>query len=178
MSEPAGFTARKARFLNRLHARLATRARAATAFVSSPEPKTIGSYARGRQLSAGNYLFAGHLIAAPDVGLWDLTVPDAAFADELHGFAWLDDLAAVGDIATREAAQRWLWGWIDRYGKGAGAGWTPDLTGRRLIRWINHALFVLRGQDKDQSDAFYRSLAQQTVFLSKRWHSACPGSRR
>ena len=178
MSEPLGFTARKTRFLNRLHARLATRARAATAFVSSPEPKTIGSYARGRQLSAGNYLFAGHLIAAPDVGLWDLTVPDAAFADELHGFAWLDDLAAVGDIATREAAQRWLWGWIDRYGKGAGAGWTPDLTGRRLIRWINHALFVLRGQDKDQSDAFYRSLAQQTVFLSKRWHSAAPGLPR
>ncbi|WP_028955316.1 heparinase II/III family protein [Sulfitobacter sp. 20_GPM-1509m] len=178
MSEPLGFTARKTRFLNRLHARLATRARAATAFVSSPEPKTIGSYARGRQLSAGNYLFAGHLIAAPDVGLWDLTVPDAAFADELHGFAWLDDLAAVGDIATREAAQRWLWGWIDRYGRGSGAGWTPDLTGRRLIRWINHALFVLRGQDKALGDAFYLSLAQQTRFLSKRWHSAAPGLPR
>jgi uncharacterized heparinase superfamily protein len=178
MSEPLGFTARKARFLNRLHARLATRARAATAFVSSPEPKTIGSFARGRQLSAGNYLFAGHLIAAPDVDLWDLTVPDAAFADELHGFAWLDDLAAVGDIATREAAQKWLWGWIERFGKGSGAGWTPDLTGRRLIRWINHALFVLRGQDKAQSDMFYLSLAQQTRFLSKRWQSAAPGLPR
>jgi uncharacterized heparinase superfamily protein len=178
MSEPIGFTARKARFLNRLHARLATRARAATAFVSSPEPKTIGSYARGRQLSAGNYLFAGHLIAAPDVGLWDLTVPDAAFSDELHGFAWLDDLAAVGDITTREAAQRWLWGWIDRFGRGSGAGWTPDLTGRRLIRWINHALFVLRGQDKALGDAFYLSLAQQTRFLSKRWQSAAPGLPR
>lgn len=178
MSEPIGFTARKARFLNRLHARLATRARAATAFVSSPEPKTIGSYARGRQLSAGNYLFAGHLIAAPDVELWDLTVPDAAFADELHGFGWLDDLAAVGDNPTREAAQLWLWGWIDRFGRGSGAGWTPDLTGRRLIRWINHALFVLRGQDKALGDVFYQSLAQQTRFLSKRWQSAAPGLPR
>lgn len=178
MSEPTGFTARKARFLNRLHARLATRGRGVSAFVSSPEPKTIGSFARGRQLSAGNYLFAGHLISAPDVDLWDLEVPDAAFANELHGFAWLDDLAAVGDMATRGAAQRWLWGWIDRFGKGAGAGWTPDLTGRRLIRWINHALFVLRGQEKEQSDVFYQSLAQQTRFLSKRWQSAAPGLPR
>ena len=128
MSEPIGFTARKARFLNRLHARLATRARAATAFVSSPEPKTIGSYARGRQLSAGNYLFAGHLIAAPDVGLWDLTVPDAAFSDELHGFAWLDDLAAVGDIAR--AKRRSVAVGLDRpFRSRLGPGWTPDLTG-------------------------------------------------
>ena len=53
MSNPKGFTARKARILNRVYARIATRKRAATGFVSSPEPRTIGSFAKGRQLVAG-----------------------------------------------------------------------------------------------------------------------------
>lgn len=173
-----GFSARKARFLNRWYAARTTRAKAATAFVSAPEPRTIGSFAKGRQLVAGNYLFAGALIEAPGIDLWDVAAPDRAFEDAVHGFAWMDDLAAVGDASTREVGQRWLWGWIERYGKGRGPGWTPDLTGRRLIRWINHALFVLRGLDAPDAAAFYLSLAQQTMFLSKRWHAAAPGLPR
>ncbi|MGB3244305.1 MAG: heparinase II/III family protein [Sulfitobacter sp.] len=168
--------ARAARILNVLHAHAATRTRAqVTGFVSQPEPRTIGSFARGRQLIAGNYLFAGTLMHAPDQTLWQVAVPDTAFAAELHGFAWLDDLAAVGDANARKTAQVWLWGWIDTFGKGRGPGWTPDLTGRRLIRWINHAIFVLRGVESDQSHAFYRSLVQQTQFLSRRWRGAAPG---
>ncbi|MEO9685779.1 MAG: heparinase II/III family protein [Tateyamaria sp.] len=178
MTTLQGFSARKARFLNRWHAARTTRARAATAFVSAPEPRTIGSFARGRQLVAGNYLFAGALIEAPGVALWDVDAPDFAFEEALHGFAWMDDLAAVGDSSTREAGQRWLWDWIERYGKGRGPGWTPDLTGRRLIRWINHALFMLRGQEASEAESFYLSLAQQTMFLSKRWHAAAPGLPR
>ena len=34
-------------------------------------------------------------------------------------------------------------------GRGAGPGWTPDLTGRRLIRWINHAILLLNGQERE-----------------------------
>ncbi|PVA09996.1 heparinase [Pelagivirga sediminicola] len=161
--------------MNRIAARRAARARPVTAFVSSPEPRTIGSFARGRQLSAGNFMFAGHLVERPDLQLWDITPPDAAFEAEMQGFAWLDDLAAASDAPARACAQRWTQGWIDRYGAGRGPGWTPDLTGRRLIRWINHALLLLAGQDKTASDAFYRSLAQQTVFLGKRWQASAPG---
>ena len=171
--------ARKARFLNRWHARAATRTRAQVkGFVSSPEPRTIGSFARGRQLIAGNFLFAGTLVNAPGQSMWAIEPPDANYAAELQGFSWLDDLAALGDPAARSAAQDWLWGWVEIYGKGKGPGWTPDLTGRRLIRWINHALFVLRGQEAAQSKAFYRSLEQQTQFLSRRWRGAAPGLPR
>ena len=65
MTTTFGFSARKARFLNRWHAARSTRAGAVTAFVSAPEPRTIGSFARGRQLVAGNYLFAGASTNAP-----------------------------------------------------------------------------------------------------------------
>lgn len=178
MTERAGLSARRTQALHRLHARWAGLAPPATGFVSQPEPRSIGLYARGRQLVAGNFLFSGHLIQAPGLSIWDIAIPDPAFEDEVQGFAWLDDLAAVGDGAARKKAQDWTWGWIARFGHGTGPGWTPDLTGRRIIRWINHALFLLNGQDRTATDAYYRALSRQTVFLSRRWQTAAPGLPR
>ena len=178
MTERAGLSARRTQALHRLHARWAGLARPATGFVSQPEPRSIGLYARGRQLVAGNFLFSGHLIEAPGLSIWDIASPDPAFEDEVQGFAWLDDLAAVGDGAARKKAQDWTWGWIARFGRGTGPGWTPDLTGRRIIRWINHALFLLNGHDRTATDAYYRALSRQTVFLSRRWQTAAPGLPR
>ena len=178
MADSESWSAQRTRWMNRLHARLSARARPATAFIQKPEPRTIGSYAKGRQLIAGNLQFAGHLLEARGAMLWDLDPPDAAFQEEIHGFVWLDDLAAVGDPAARELAQRWLWGWIARYGRGKGPGWVPELTGRRLIRWIHHALFLLRGIERAQSQEFFRTLAQQTIFLGRRWQITPPGVAR
>ncbi|SEK78627.1 Uncharacterized conserved protein, heparinase superfamily [Roseovarius nanhaiticus] len=178
MAPPGRFRANWTRIQNRMAARRAVWARPATAFVSSPEPRTIGSFARGRQLAAGNFMFAGHLVQQPGTSIWDIAAPDPAFEAELHGFGWLDDLAAAGDAPARRAAHDWTQDWISRFGAGRGPGWTPDLTGRRIIRWINHALLLLAGQERHVSDAFYRSLAQQTLFLGKRWHAAAPGLPR
>ncbi len=164
--------------MNRASARLSTLARPATGFVSQPEPRSIGSYARGKQLSAGNFLFAGFLIEGKGRPIWDIPVPDSRFEDALHGYAWLDDLAAVDDLTARTCAQDWTFDWIRRFGRGTGPGWTPDLTGRRLIRWINHAIFLLNGREKQEAQAYFRSLGQQTIFLARRWKTASPGLPR
>ncbi len=164
--------------MNQLHARLAARGSPATAFQSTPEPKMIGHFARGRQLLAGNFLFSGHLIEAPGVTIWDAAARVDTATEAAHGFNWLDDLAAVGDNKARIAAQDWMQEWIVRFGNGAGTGWTPDLTGRRLIRWIAHGFFLLRGADKAASEAYFRSAAQQAVFLSRRWKAARAGLPR
>ncbi|WP_235823893.1 heparinase II/III family protein [Actibacterium lipolyticum] len=170
--------ARGSRWMNRFHARLSTLAKPATAFNSQPDPLSIGSFARGRQLIGGNFLFAGFLVEAPDTVIWDLPMPSSGFEEALHGFVWLDDLAAVGDGAARKRAQDWTTLWIETHGRGRGPGWTPDLTARRIIRWINHAIFLLNGQDTEASEAYFRSLGQQTIFLSRRWKSAAPGLPR
>ena len=135
----------------------------ANAFVSQPEPRTIGSFARGRQLCAGNFLFAGYLVEAPEAAIWDLPMPDHAFETEVHGFVWLDDLAAVADLNARHRAQLWTHEWVKRFGRGAGPGWVADLTGRRLVRWINHALFLLNGQDRETSAAFFKSMSRLEI---------------
>ena len=164
--------------MNRFHARLAARGRPATAFKSTPEPKMIGHFARGRQLLAGNFLFSGHLIEAPGVSIWEAAARVDTATETAHGFNWLDDLAAVGDNKARVTAQAWMQEWIAEFGRGTGAGWTPDLTGRRLIRWIAHGFFLLRGADKAAAKAYFCSAGQQAIFLSRRWKAAKPGLPR
>lgn len=163
---------------DRLAARAARRATAATGFVSQPDPRSIGLYARGKQILSGNILLAGFLAEAPGTNLWDIPPPDPAFGAEAQGFSWMDDLAALGSPAARSLAQDWTWGWIARYDAGSGAGWTPDLTGRRIIRWIHHAIFLLQGRDKPSADAYYLSLSRQAAYLARRWKAARPGLPR
>lgn len=138
----------------------------------------MGRVTRGRQLCAGNFLFAGHMVEAPETSIWDLDVIDDRFLEELHGFTWMDDLAALGDAKARRRAQDWTQDWITRYGRGRGPGWTPESTGRRLIRWINHAIFLLNAHDSGWSAEFFRSLGQQTLYLSRRWKATGPGVPR
>ena len=164
--------------MDRVHARLVATAHPVTGLAVAPEPRAIGHFARGRQLLAGNFLLGGQLIEAQRASIWDVGAPGDPYVIDLQGCGWLDDLAAVGDSKARQRTQTWVQEWIARYGNGAGPGWTPDLTGRRLIRWINHSIFLLRGKDKAASDAFFNSLARQTVFLSRRWRTARSGLPR
>lgn len=174
-----GFGARVMRWRDARAARAAAAGAApASGFVSQPEPRSMGLYARGRQLIAGNFLMAGRLVEAPGAPLWDLGGTDPLFLAEAHGFAWLDDLAAVGDVAARRVAQDWTWAWIARFARGKGPGWTPDLTGRRLIRWIHHAILLLNGRDRADQQAFFAALGAQVEFLARRWPSAAPGLPR
>lgn len=166
------------RLADRLAMLAARRAKAARGFVSQPEPRSIGQVTRGRQLVQGTILLAGHLVEAPNRQLWDIDAPDRAFAEEAHGFAWLDDLAALGTREARARAQDWTWDWIGRYGRGRGPGWTPDLTGRRIIRWVHHATLLLNGRGQDAAEAFYQSLSRQAAYLARRWQGAAEGLPR
>ena len=163
---------------DRLAAWAAGRTVPATGLVSQPDPRSIGLYARGKQLLAGNILLAGFLAEAPGTDLWDIPPPDPAFGAEAQGFSWMDDLAALGTPAARTLARDWTSSWIDRYGAGTGPGWTPDLAGRRVIRWIHHAIFLVQGREKPASDAYYQSLSRQAAYLARRWKAARPGLPR
>ncbi len=169
---------KRARWANAYHARRSGFAGASKGFATPPEPRTIGSYAKGRQLVAGHLQLGGELVEAPGVPLWEVEPPSPAFRDEAQGCAWLDDLAAAGSGDARRLAQDWVWGWIDRYGKGIGPGWTPELTARRLIRWINNAQFLLGGKDAAEERRFFKSLTHQTVYLSRRWDQSEHGLPR
>jgi uncharacterized heparinase superfamily protein len=162
----------------RIGARLARYTRIAKGFRSQPAPRSFGIATRGLQMAGGNIRLAGFLVEAPDRLLWDIDAPDQSFENAMHGFRWLDDLVSASTPMCRETAQVWVHDWVKRYGTGAGPGWTPELTGRRLLTWLNHSLMLLSGQNKETQEAYFKSLSIQAKFLSKCWHQAAPGQPR
>ena len=178
MARRRNLTSHYATAMHWINARLLGLSKPATGFLVQPEPRSIGDHAKGLQLKAGNVLFAGQLFKLEGETLWEVQAPDDEFLSQAHGFGWLDDLAAVGDRTSRKLAQTWVKRWIDLYGRGAGPGWRPDLTGRRLMRLIHHGFMVLQGQSSEKSEKFFHSLGRQTLFLSRRWAKAPPGLPR
>ncbi len=178
MAKRVSWAQRIGNWQNRWHARRAGKARPPTGFLIQPEPRTIGRVSTGQQLVAGKVLLAGHLLDLDESSIWDMPAPSHAFTEALQGFGWMDDLAALGDLDARDTAQDWTFEWIERYGTGKGPGWTPELTGRRLTRWINHAVLLRTGQPQENTRAFHLSLARQTLFLARRWRAAPEGLAR
>ncbi len=179
---PASFFRRLGRMKadagDRLAARLTAFGPPARAFVTMPEPFTPGSLARGRQLLAGNFRRGGTLVAAPDMSPWEITEAPPSFLAELHGLAWLDDLAALGTAEARRTMRAWSFEWIARFGRGSGPGWQPALAGRRITRWISHAIVLLHGVERARSAAFFAALGHHARFLARRWKTAPAGLPR
>ncbi len=163
---------------DRLHARLSLIGRSTSGVVTSPEPLWTGDDLMARQLASGLFRLGGGMVEARDQTPWTIEPPSPNWENSLQGFDWLDHAVAASEPADRIKLIGWLFDWIDRYGSGKGPGWRPDLTGRRLARWICHAPVLLNGAGSAKSKAFFRSLGRQTRFLRRRWSSAPAGLSR
>lgn len=164
--------------MDRLHARRTAGATPVAGFIVEPAPRSIGDPARGRDLLAGRFVLGGRCVEAPGRSPWDIDTSDADFSAALHGFGWLDDLAALGDGPACRTAQAWTAQWLARYGRGRGPGWTPAVAGRRLLRWLFHASLLLSDRPDDETEPLFAALAHHTAFLTRRWRRAPPGAAR
>ncbi len=176
MTEPSPSGTTPVRLIDRLLVRWCAARSKGSALISYPEPRMIGQFARGRQMLAGNFLMAGELITSLERVPFQARTPDAI--DALHGFEWLDHLAVVGDPPARALAQSGVLDWIAQYGRGAGPGWVPGLAGRRVIRMIAHALFLMQGCPAQDQAAILHSIALHAAYLSRRAARAAPGLPR
>ena len=71
--------------MHRRHARKVAKIPVQTAFVASPEPRTVGHFARGRQLTSGNILLGGTLTQSPDAVIWDISPDNPLVVEEAQG---------------------------------------------------------------------------------------------
>ncbi len=163
---------------NRIRARRAIARKVPDKFTHYPEARTTGSFETGERLKAGDFVYAGEEIHAPTRSIWSIDSPAPEFTAEIHGFHWLDDLAAVGDKAARELAQAWVLDWIKLYGNGKGPGWTAALTGRRVMRICSHGRFLLGNLDSRAQGFVFHSLARQLNYLGKSWKRETAGRPR
>ena len=134
-----------------------------------PEPYEIGSVEKGKLLTSGNLKFHNELIKISNHSLWEIQGTDVALDYYLHGFSWLNDLAAVGSYEALKLAQEWVFHWtLNELGN---KNLCLDLLTQRLFNWINHSGFLLKTSNLALSDSYMKSIDQQSFFLEKRWQS-------
>lgn len=155
---------------NAFYARTAKNFAQAEQFISTPGPLSIGNTLVADKICEGEFFIFGNTVQLEDKVIWDHSIKNVENYEDLHGFTWLDDLAARGDNAAIEIAQKWIFSWIEKYGSGSGAGWTPNLTGRRLIRLIHHEEIILRDLSEKKINIYFRFIYKQANFLSKRFY--------
>jgi uncharacterized heparinase superfamily protein len=136
-----------------------------------------GDATRGAALLAGTYRFAGETVrsATPP---WEagtaaehnaIAATSPAWRAELHGFAWLADLAALEDRAAWAAARALVKSWLDQGETWDALSWRADVIGERLTHWLVY--FDLLAGDGAQAAlraALLRSIARQVRHLQGR----------
>ena len=164
-------------FTDKFYAVLICKSKSDTEFILETEPRSLGKISAGRQMVEGKINLVGQVIQNTDE-VWNLKTNEKDFENKLHSFDWVDDLAALGSVEARRFAQNWLFSWMKKYSSGLGPGWTPELTGRRLVRWAHHYLFLTQGCSETKLKKFNLLLARQAKFLSKRAMKAPEGLPR
>lgn len=61
---------------------------------------------------------------------------------DLYGFSWLRDLAALSAPGARETAQALTRDWLRHHDRWDPVTWAPNVTGARVLAWLNHVDFV------------------------------------
>lgn len=163
------------RWRNRLVARRARTGGLPEIAVDLPDPLLFGDADHGLMLVAGNWQALGHTVTLAERGIWATPLPDSRLEPLRQGFAWLDDLGALGNKAARGRAQEWLLDWIRRYGHGRGPGWRPPIAGARARQWTAHATLLAKGLESREADLFWRAFAAQQRYLIQTWRRAEPG---
>lgn len=110
---------------------------------------------------------------------------DAAALSELHGFRWLDDLAAVGTPDARSLGQTRVLGWLSRYPDGPPSKgwqtdpvWWPQTAGRRLLSWVSHGGMLLPGLDREAAAPIFAALHADLAHVMRSSAAAAPGAPR
>ena len=155
---------------NSFYARIAKNFAQSEQFISTPGPLSIGNTVVADKICQGEFFIFGNTLQLEDKVIWEHSLKNIENYEDLHGFTWLDDLAARGDNAAIEIAQKWIFSWIQKYGSGSGAGWTPNLTGKRLIRLIHHEEIILHELPEKKIRTYFGFIYKQANFLSKRFY--------
>lgn len=141
-----------------------------------PEDPIPGDPMAGKALRAGHFLFRGMKLPTARLDFDNLSVPPA-FADYIHSFAWLRDLASAGtrtDIAPiAEALQR---RWLDAHDERiAEPAWRPDNAGWRVLFWLAYAPALLSTNDHIHRSRVLNGIARTARHLDRTADTARTG---
>lgn len=147
--------------------------------VHQPPVRDFGDFTAARAaLSGATLQIGGYRTPLRELTPWEIALPTPALGQRLHRFDWLDDFEALSGKAARAMAQRWALGWLDRFGDGAGPGWTPVATAGRLKRLIIHMPFLEKDLDPDQAARLRAMLPVFAAYVADSWTQTETGADR
>lgn len=137
-----------------------------------------GDIYAGRLLLDGKFMISNQVIPMTD--LWMPEEADPTVLAELHSFAWLRDLRALGDNSARRLARQLIVNWIDRNQDWRLYPWQAVITGHRVANWIALYDFFCSSADESFRVLFFREMARQVRHLlyvrenaSTSWERIC-----
>lgn len=134
-----------------------------TALPLDPRPPWT---ARGEAIMEGRWRFGTSKVdTPPDRAPWGPAFPSRHFADRIHRFHWLRDVASLG--AAGEGRVRSLTvSWIDTFGKWDAFAWRIGCTADRVINLVSAGPWLVGGLEEAAREALLDSLARQARHLS------------
>jgi len=155
------------------------KSRAPLKLLAVPKDPVAGDKAIGEALLQGRMVYGSESVAVEGLDFDDPGL-SSAFADHLHSFAWLRDLAAA---ATREKgarlAERITRHWLDTYSlRPDEDAWRPDRWGRRILFWTSYAPYILSSRDMVYRATLLNTLARGARHLENFADKVPPGLPR
>ncbi|MEM8788784.1 MAG: heparinase II/III family protein [Pseudomonadota bacterium] len=134
-----------------------------------PAGGAFGDFNAARAALDGTLALGGLRMKLTGLTPWELEMPSHQAVAALHGFAWLDDFVALSGRAARGRAQAWALGWLDRYGDGAGPGWTGSIAGKRFLALLGHLSFLEEGMEPEAQTRLNATLPVHMAYLVAQW---------
>lgn len=115
---------------------------------------------------AGRFAFEGHVVETGGTSPFAVLPPNPQWEAALNGFRWLRHLRAADTDLAASNARALVLDWIGSQGRTLrGVAWSPEVTARRLIAWLQHSNLILDGAGASTYRRFLRSLAFQVRYL-------------
>jgi uncharacterized heparinase superfamily protein len=131
-----------------------------------PRPVIPGDAIAGAALYGGTFTLGNTSADAGGKSIFEVSAPNSEWARELHGFAWIGDLAAADTVLARAYARSLVVEWV-AFGRGRKEAWQIETASRRLINWLSYAPFLIDDADADFRRRFLRGLARHASRLRR-----------
>lgn len=121
--------------------------------------------ARGEAIRQGKWRFgAGHIETQPGQPPWGIEPPSLHFADRIHRFHWLRDLAACGPEGETLACALVV-SWVETNGKWEDFAWRLSVTADRLINFLSAGPWLFSRIEGDARSHLLESVGRQIRHL-------------
>jgi len=131
-----------------------------------PSDAWPGDAKHGGEILRGSFNFAGRRITTP-APMWAPLGAEPGWLAELHAFAWLGDLRAVGGDGARRRARKLVGAWLTAHESWSAVAWDPLTTGRRLSHWLGCYEFFAASAEISFRHRLHRSMTRQAQHLGR-----------